>query len=138
MDDGIVLQWAAIIFTTLMLIWTNQGKSTKEKKAGLSFLTMTLLLNIGYLFELMAQDRSAAFLAVQIEYAGLIFMGYFICLFFVHFAKRSVPQWVGVYTLIFDLFLFDKKFFYLIALIFPQKAVIHKNANEVVPDCPVH
>ena len=105
MDDGIVLQWAAIIFTTLMLIWTNQGKSTKEKKAGLSFLTMTLLLNIGYLFELMAQDRSAAFLAVQIEYAGLIFMGYFICLFFVHFAKRSVPQWVGVYTLIFDLFL---------------------------------
>ena len=87
MGNGIVLQWAAVIFTTLILMWTNQGKSTKEKKAGLSFLTMTLLLNIGYLFELMAADKSAAFLAVQIEYAGLIFMGYFICLFFVYYAK---------------------------------------------------
>lgn len=105
MGYEIVLQWAAVIFTILILMWTNQGKSTKEKKAGLSFLTMTLLLNIGYLFELMANDKSAAFLAVQIEYAGLIFMGYFICLFFVYYAKRHVPQWMGVYTLFFDLLL---------------------------------
>ena len=97
------LQWAAIIITLIILVRTNRGKSTREKKAGMSFLVMTLLLNIGYLFELMAVDRSAAFMSLQIEYAGLIFMGYFICLFFSYYAKRDVPQWVGVYTLIFDM-----------------------------------
>ena len=82
MGYEIVLQWSAIIFTIFVLVWTNQGKSTGEKKAGISFLVMNLLINIGYLFELMADSRSAAFLSIQIEYAGLIFMGYFICLFF--------------------------------------------------------
>ena len=103
MGYEIGLQWAAIIITLIILVRTNRGKSTREKKAGMSFLVMTLLLNIGYLFELMAVDRSAAFMSLQIEYAGLIFMGYFICLFFSYYAKRDVPQWVGVYTLIFDM-----------------------------------
>ena len=97
------LQWAAIIFTVIILIRVNQGKSTSEKKAAMSVLMMTLLINVGYLFELMAESKPAAFLALQIEYAGLIFMGYFICLFFAFYVKRQVPQWVGVYTFIFDL-----------------------------------
>ena len=100
---AIVLQWAAIIFTLFILVWANRGKSTGEKKAGMMFLAMTLLMNIGYLFELMADERSAAFLALQIEYAGLIFMGYFICLLFSLYSKSQMPQWMGVYTLIFDM-----------------------------------
>ena len=97
------LQWAAIILTILILIWTNQGKGSNEKKAGISFLVMTLIVNVGYLFELMADNKSAAFMSLEIQYAGLIFMGYFICLFFAYYAKSDVPQWVKVYTLVFDL-----------------------------------
>ena len=97
------LQWTAIIFTILILVWTNQGRGSSEKKAGISFLVMTLLVNAGYLFELMADNKSAAFLALEIQYAGLIFMGYFFCLFFAYYAKSGVPQWIKVYTLIFDL-----------------------------------
>ena len=103
MGYEIGLQWTAIIFTVIILIRVNQGKSTSEKKAAMSVLVMTLLINVGYLFEMMAESKPAAFLALQIEYAGLIFMGYFICLFFSYYAKQQVPQWVGVYTFIFDL-----------------------------------
>ena len=103
MGYEIVLQWSAIIFTIFVLVWTNQGKSTGEKKAGISFLVMNLLINIGYLFELMADSGSAAFLSIQIEYAGLIFMGYFMCMFFSYYVKSYVQRWVAVYTLIFDL-----------------------------------
>ena len=98
-----MLQWAAVIFTFMILPRIIRGKSTNEKKAGMAFVLMMLLLNVGYLFELMADDRSAAFLALQIEYAGFIFSGYFICLFFIFYAKRQVPSWMGVYTLVFDM-----------------------------------
>lgn len=101
----IALQWAAIIVTLIILVRACRGKNSNEKKAWIAFLVMLLLLNVGYLFELMADDRSAAFFALQIEYAGFIFMGYFICLFFTFYAKRQVPQWIGVYTFVFDLFL---------------------------------
>ncbi len=105
MNYGIVLQWAAIIFTLIILVRVIRGKSTNEKKAGVSFLVMLLILNIGYLFELMAEDCSAVFFALQIEYAAFLFMGYFICLFFIYYAKRQVPQWMGIYTFVFDVIL---------------------------------
>lgn len=97
------LQWAAIILTVLILGWTNQGRGSSGKKAGISFLVMILVVNIGYLFQLMADNKPAAFLALEIQYAGLIFMGYFLCLFFAYYTKGGVSPWLKVYTLIFDL-----------------------------------
>ena len=105
MSYEVGLQWAVIIFTVIVLIWTFRGKSTGEKKAGLAFLVMTLLMNIGYLFELMADEKSAAFVALQMEYAALIFMGYFICMLFSFYVKSRLPQWLSVYALVYDMIL---------------------------------
>ena len=103
MGVAIVLQWIAILVTILVLFWTNRGKSTKEKKAAMAYMVMTLVLNAAYLFELMSGEPATAFLALEIQYGSLIFMGYFICLFFCFYAKNHVPQWVAIYTLIYDL-----------------------------------
>jgi len=78
----VVLQWAAIFLTILVLVWNSKGQGTLERKAVTAFLAMTLLLNVGYLFELMADSVGVAFMARQLAQGGLIFMGYFICLFF--------------------------------------------------------
>ena len=103
MGAAIVVQWVVIMLTILLLFWTNRGRSTKEKKAIVAYMVMALLLNVAYLFELMAGGQAAAFMALEIEYGSFIFMGYFICLFFCFYAKNHVPQWVAVYTLIYDL-----------------------------------
>jgi len=100
---AIVLQWVTIFFTILLLFWTNRGKSTKEKKAIVAYMVMTLVLNIAYLFEMMSGDQAVDFTELEIEYGCLIFMGYFICLFFCYYATNHVPQWVKVYTLIYDM-----------------------------------
>lgn len=102
MGYEIVLQWAVIFLTIFVFAWLNQGKSTKEKRVAIAFLAMALLQNIGYLFELMAGGRDAAYMALEIEYGGLIFMGYFLCLFFCYYAKGRVPRWVAVYAFLFD------------------------------------
>lgn len=99
----IVLQMAAIVLTIIILMWTSQGKGTREKKAGILFFAMTLVLNIGYMFELMADNESTALMALEIEVVAFIFMGYFICLFFSYYVRREVPQWVGIYTLVFNI-----------------------------------
>ena len=103
MGAAIVVQWVVIMLTILLLFWTNRGRSTKEKKAIVAYMVMALLLNVAYLFELMAGGQAAAFMALEIQYGSFIFMGYFICLFFCFYAKNHVPQWVAVYTLIYDL-----------------------------------
>ena len=100
---AIILQWVSILVTILLLFWANRGKSTKEKKAVMAYMVMTLVLNIAYLFEMMSGEQAVAFLALELQYGCLIFMGYFICLFFCFYAQGHVPQWVAVYTLIYDL-----------------------------------
>jgi PAS domain-containing protein len=97
------IQWIAIFLTVLVLAWGKRGRASSDKKAGISCLLMLLLLNVGYLFELMASGESGAFLAVQIQYGAMIFVGYFMCLFFCYYAKNYAPQWVLVYSFIFDL-----------------------------------
>ncbi len=69
----------------------------------MAYMVMTLVLNTSYLFELMAGEQATAFMALELQYGCLIFMGYFICLFFCFYAKNHVPQWVAVYTMIYDL-----------------------------------
>lgn len=98
----VVLQWAAIFLTILVLVWNSKGQGTLERKAVTAFLAMTLLLNVGYLFELMADSVGVAFMARQLAQGGLIFMGYFICLFFCYYTSGYVPVWLAVYTFIFD------------------------------------
>lgn len=103
MGYEIALQMAAIVVTIIILMWTSRGKGTREKKAGILFLVMTLVMNIGYMFELMADNGAAALMALEIETVAFIFMGYFICLFFSFYARSQVPQWIGLYTLMFDI-----------------------------------
>lgn len=102
MGCEIVLQWAAIFLTILIFAWISKGKSTTEKRIVVAFLSMILLQNVGYLFELMAGSGEAAFMALLLAYGGLVFMGYFLCLFFCCYAKGRIPQWVTVYLFIFD------------------------------------
>ncbi len=99
---AIIMQWIVIFATFLLLFWVNQGRTTREKKAIVAYMGMGLMINAGYLFEQMAQGQTAAFLALQIEYGGLIFMGFFVCMFFFTYTRRRVPQWVAGYVLAFD------------------------------------
>lgn len=101
----VLLQWVVIFLTILVFVWMSKGKSTVEKRMVIAFLSMALLQNVGYLFELMANSRDSAFMALEIEYGGLIFMGYFFCLFFCYYARGRVPQWVTVYVFAFDFFM---------------------------------
>ena len=98
----VVLQWAAIFFTILIFVWYSRGQGTIERRAVMAFLSMTLLLNVGYLFELMADNGSAAFMGRLLSHGGLIFMGYFICLFFCYFVNGYVPMWVSAYIFLYD------------------------------------
>ncbi len=97
-----VLQGVAIFLTILIFVWNSRGQGTAERKALTAFLSMTLILNVGYLFELMADNGSAAFMGLQLAHGGLIFMGYFICLFFCCYANGYTPGWVSVYVFIYD------------------------------------
>ena len=97
-----VLQGVAIFLTILIFVWNCRGQGTAERKALTAFLSMTLILNVGYLFELMADNGSAAFMGLQLAHGGLIFMGYFICLFFCCYANGYTPGWVSVYVFIYD------------------------------------
>ena len=98
----VALQWVAIFVTMLIFIWNGKGPGTAERKAVTAFLSMTLVLNVGYLFELMADNGNAAFLGLQLSHGGLIFMGYFICLFFCYYTNGYVPGWVSIYVFLYD------------------------------------
>lgn len=98
-----VVQWTVIILTIAVLLLAHKGRSTYEKQMGMSFLTMTFVLNVGYLFELMSDNKANIFMSLEIEAAGLIFMGYFLCLFFCYYTKDYTPRWIAVYTLVYDM-----------------------------------
>ena len=99
---GIISQWIIIFITLGILTWMSRGKNSMEKKSLLSFLVMNLIINVGYLFELMASSREGALFAEEIQIGGMIFLGYFMCSFFCYYAQGGLPKWLSVYLFVFD------------------------------------
>ncbi|MDD6038157.1 MAG: ATP-binding protein [bacterium] len=105
MRYDIGLQWAVIFISIFILFWVSHKQTNQEKKSLVIYLIMALVLNVGHLFECMAKTDEAALLGIEIEYCGLIFMGYFLCVFFCYRVKNFVPQWISIYVFLYDLFM---------------------------------
>ncbi len=103
MGTWVVLQLVVIVITILILLFINRGKSDSEKQAGIAYVLMTLVLNVGYLFELMADDQSNLHMSLELQCTALIFMGYFLCQFFSYYIMDRVSQKLEVYFMAYDL-----------------------------------
>lgn len=102
---GLAVQWIAFFITIITLFSTNRGQSTRVEKTAISYVIMTLVMGVGYLFELSVTQQESVFLARQMQCGAGLFMGYFLSLFIYYQVKNRAPAMLAVYGMIYDLML---------------------------------
>lgn len=95
------LQIAAVFSSFIILVAIGLEKPSKTQLFLLLASIASFLDGIGYCFELAAQTKEAAILAIKIEYLGLVFMIPFLVMFMARCCHHDIHNVVKIFFMIF-------------------------------------
>ena len=88
----VVMQFFAVILCFGMMIHVY-GMEPNERQKGLMILMFTVTIqNVGYFFELQAENIEAAMMAIKFEYVGGVFNAFFLALFIYIYCSVKIPR----------------------------------------------
>lgn len=85
----VLLQISGIFLIIYAISFLLRGDSTYAQKLMLMFLTVVLVQNAGFLFELFAQNLDEAMVTVKIQYLGSCFVAFHYMIFIINYCRKK-------------------------------------------------